>query len=98
MVARLKLVRPLAVPAATWLAWLLPVFAWAPLTYPGYFEFRSGFAPIFNLSSLAAHPAVGWAAVAGRPYGLLRGEGALPYVLALLPRSIGVSSVASIKL
>src|SRR5690606_15816699 len=37
--------------ATTWLAWLLPVFAWAPLTYPGYFEFLSGFAPVFNLDA-----------------------------------------------
>ncbi len=85
--------------AATWLTWLLPVFAWAPLTYPGYFELHSGFLPIFNLNDLARHLTdFSWAATVGQPHDLWRGERVLPYLLATLPRMLGVSSVAAVKL
>ena len=84
--------------AATLLAWLLPVFAWAPLTYPGYFEFHSGFLPIFNLNDLMRHLAdLGWLPTVGQPYDLLRGEGALAYRLAALLRLLGASPVAAVK-
>ena len=84
--------------AATLLAWLLPVFAWAPLTYPGYFEFHSGFLPIFNLNDLMRHLAdLGWLPTVGQPYDLLRGEGALAYRLAALMRLLGSSPVAAVK-
>ena len=84
--------------ATTWLALLLPVFAWAALTYPGYFELHSGFRPIFNVADLARSlPGVGWAPTVGQPYDLLRGEGALAYWLALLPRALSGSSVFAIK-
>ena len=83
---------------ATWLALLLPVFAWAALTYPGTFELHSGFRPIFNLADLARSlPGFGWAPTVGQPYDLLRGEGALAYWLALLPRALSGSSVFAIK-
>ncbi len=84
--------------AATLLAWLLPVFAWAPLTYPGYFEFHSGFLPIFNLNDLLRHLAdLGWLPMVGQPYDLLRGEGALAYRLAALLHLLGASPVAAVK-
>jgi hypothetical protein len=84
--------------AATLLAWLLPVFAWAPLTYPGYFEFHSGFLPIFNVNDLMRHLAdLGWLPTVGQPYDLLRGEGALAYRLATLLRLLGASPVAAVK-
>ena len=86
-------------PAATVLAWLLPLFAWAPLTYPGYFEFHSGFLPIFNLNDLLRHLTdFAWAATVGQPYDLLRGERVLPYLLAALPRALGSPPVAAVKL
>jgi hypothetical protein len=86
------------VKAPTWLAWALPVFAWAALTYPGYFELHSGFRPIFNLNDLARSlPGWGWAPVIGQPYDWLRGEGALVYWLALLPRGLGAPAVVAIK-
>ena len=98
MLSQLKRVRLPALPAVTWLAWLLPVFAWAPLTYPGYFEFRSGFAPIFDLNDLARRPFdLSWSPSAGQAYDLLRGERALPYLAALFPRALGLSAVVSIK-
>jgi hypothetical protein len=84
--------------ATTWLALLLPVFAWAALTYPGTFELHSGFRPIFNVADLARSlPGLGWAPTVGQPYDLLRGEGALGYWLALLPRALLGSSVFAIK-
>jgi hypothetical protein len=84
--------------AVTWLALLLPVFAWAALTYPGYLELHSGFRPIFNLTDLGRSlPGFGWAPTVGQPYDLLRGEGALTYWLALLPRALSASSVFAIK-
>ncbi len=85
--------------AATLLAWLLPLLAWAPLAYPGYFEFHSGFLPIFNLNDLMRHPVdLGWAPVVGQPYDLLRGDGALPYRLAALLHVLGAAPVAAVKL
>ena len=84
--------------AATLLAWLLPVFAWAPLTYPGYFEFHSGFLPIFNLNDLLRHLTdLGWMPTVGQPYDLLRGEGALAYRLAAPLRLLGATPVAAVK-
>jgi|GEM_PF-403989 len=83
----------------TLLAFLLPLFAWAPLTYPGYFEFYSGFLPIFNLNDLLRHLGdLGWAPVIGQPYDLLRGERALPYLLGMLPRALGMAPVSAVKL
>jgi len=84
---------------AGWLAVLLPVFAWAQLIYPGYFEFHSGFLPIFNLNDRVQHLSeLGWMPLIGQPYDVLRGEGTLPYVLAAVPRLAGVPAVTAVKL
>ncbi len=81
------------------LVFLISVFAWAGLSYPGYFELHHGFRPIFNLADLARSlPAIGWAPVVGQPFDLWRGEGSLPYWLALLPRGLGATPTTSIKL
>ena len=98
MITRFKISKVTWPLAATMLAWLLPVFAWAPLTYPGYFEFHSGFLPIFNLNDLMRHLAdLGWMPTVGQPYDVLRGEGALAYRLVALLRLLGASSVAAVK-
>ncbi|HSJ58187.1 MAG TPA: hypothetical protein VLC95_13470, partial [Anaerolineae bacterium] len=67
--------RAIATVGSLLLALLLAIPAIAPLTYPGFFEAHSGFLPAFN----AAHPEAvpGW----GRVVDLVRGEGALPYLL-----------------
>ncbi len=81
------------------LAWLLPVFAWAPLAYPGYPELHSGFLPVFNLVDLSARwRDWGWMPLIGRPFDLLRGEGFLPYVLAALFRLAGALPADAVKL
>jgi hypothetical protein len=91
--------RCFACPAVTWLAWLVPVFAWAPLAYPGYFEFLDGYSPIFNLNDLIRHGlSTSWVPSIGQPYDLWRGERILPYLLAALAHAVGFSDVASIKL
>jgi hypothetical protein len=96
---RLKPTRTLPPPhPATWLALLVPVFAWAQLTYPGYFEFHSGFLPLFNLNDLLRHlgnPA--WTPAIGQPYDLLRGEGALPYRIASLACLLGAPAVTAVR-
>lgn len=97
MMMRFKVPKP-EFHAATLLAWLLPIFAWAPLAYPGYFEFHSGFLPVFNLNDLLRHlPDFTWAATVGQPYDLLRGERALPYLLAALMRAAGAPPVVAVK-
>ncbi|MGQ9839458.1 MAG: 6-pyruvoyl-tetrahydropterin synthase-related protein [Anaerolineae bacterium] len=81
------------------LVWLLPVFAWAPLTSPGYPELQSGFLPVFNLVDLLSHWRVwGWVPLIGRPFDGLRGEGSLPYLLAALFRLLGASPPDAVKL
>src|SRR5512142_1565379 len=81
------------------LAFLLPVFAWAPLTYPGYFVFRSGFLPAFNLADRLAHLSdVAWMPTVGRSYSLSGGEGSFPYLLAALPAAAGASHANALKL
>ncbi len=80
------------------LAFLLPVFAWAPLTYPGYFVFRSGFLPIFNLGDRLARPLdLAWAPTVGTGYHVLGGEGWLPYLLAGLPAALTGSPADAVK-
>lgn len=98
-VARLRGQRAFGGPhPATWLAWLLPVFAWAGLAYPGYFEVQSGFLPIFNLNDLLRRPGdLTWAPAVGQTYDLLRGDGALPYYLAGALRGLGMPSATAIK-
>jgi hypothetical protein len=95
--ARVQIRQSLA-QAATWLAVLLPVFAWAPLTFPGYFVFHSAFLPIFNLNDLMGHlrdPA--WAPLIGQPHDIWRAERALPYLFAAIPRLFGADSVTAVK-
>ena len=84
--------------AATWLAVLLPVFAWAPLTYPGYLALHSGFLPIFNLNDLMGHLSdFAWAPLIGQPHDLWRAERALPYLLAAGPHLLGLESLTAVK-
>ncbi len=73
------------------LAVLLAVFAFAPLTYPGFFQAHSGFLPVFNVSHPADMPT--W----GRVPDQVRGEGRLPYLLAWPLWQLSDSGIVAIK-
>ncbi len=78
------------------LALLLPIFAVAPLFYPGYFQTHTGLTPFWNVAELRANlPAWGWLPHVALQFDPLRSSGILPYYVAgLLP----VSPVAAVKL
>lgn len=78
---------------------LLSVVAFAPLTYPGFFQSHSGFVPVFNLYDLERDFWGNWGWVphlTGSP-DLMKGEGPLPYLLAELLRWLGMGGVQAIK-
>ena len=80
------------------LLFLLTTFAFAPLTYPGFFQSHSGFLPIYNLYDLELNFGdPGWAPTVGRWYDCLRGEGVLPYYVAELFRWLGASGAEAIR-
>ena len=78
---------------------LLSIFAFAPLTHPGFFQSHSGFLPVFNLYDLEQNlwGSWGWVPVVGRGFNLLSGEGPAPYVLAEFFRWLGLGGVETIK-
>lgn len=78
---------------------LLSIFAFAPLTHPGFFQSHSGFAPVFNLFELEANlwRNWGWAPTEMGHFDLLRAEGPLPYLLAEFLRWLGLGGVEAIK-
>ena len=80
------------------LAFLLPLFAVAPLAYPGYFELRTGFLPIFALTDrLARLGELAWTPAVGTARSVFGGDGLLPYWLAALPSALGAPPHEAIK-
>ncbi|MBN1218714.1 MAG: hypothetical protein JXM69_07290 [Anaerolineae bacterium] len=76
------------------LALILPIFAVAPLFYPGYFQAHSGFVPLWNVADLQANLRLGWLPHLATQFDPLRSDGLLAYYLAgILP----FSPVVSIK-
>ncbi len=70
--------------ADLFLTLLLTVFAIAPLAYPGYLQAHSGFIPVYNLADLASSPLnLDWSPNVATTFDPLRGDGLLPYYLAL---------------
>ncbi len=71
------------------LALVLPVFAVAPLFYPGYFQTHTGLIPLWNLTDLRANLFNwGWLPHVAVQFEPLRSTGLLPYFVAgLLPVS-----------
>ena len=68
---------------------LLSLFAWAPLLYPGYFQFNMGFRALFNLADLAAAKEfIRWAPPLTAGAGLFQGQGPLAFWLAWLVRPL----------
>ena len=80
------------------LLFLLTLFAFAPLTYPGFFQSHSGFLPIYNLYDLEIHLGdFSWAPTVGCGYDFFRGEGVLPYYVAEVFRWLGASGAEAIR-
>ena len=80
------------------LLFLLTTFAFAPLTYPGFFQSHSGFLTIYNLYDLEINLGdFSWAPTVGRWYDFFRGEGVLPYCVAELFRWLGASGAEAIR-
>ncbi len=76
----------------------LTVFAVAPLAYPGYAQVHSGFVPIYNLADLANGPLnLGWTPTVATHFDPLRGDGLLPYYLALPVVWLGGTPLTGVK-
>lgn len=74
-----------------WVVLLLSVFAWAPATYPGYWESLVGFAPLFNAQYPS--PIADIATVAD----VWRGTGGAAFILAQPLTRLGLSPAASVR-
>ncbi len=75
-----------------WAVLLLSVFAWAPTTYPGYWESLEGFQPVFNA---VHHSAISSVAVEAD---LWRGAGSATYLIAQPFMLMGMTPVAAVRL
>ncbi len=78
---------------------LLSLFAFAPLTYPGFFQSHSGFLPVFDLFGLERDLWGNWGWMPGAVGHLnsLTREGPFPYLIAEFLRWIGAGGVEAIK-
>ena len=78
---------------------LLSIFAFAPLTHPAFFQSHSGFLPVFNLYDLEGDlwGNWGWTPHVATGPDIIRGDGPLPYLLAELPRWLGMGGEQAIK-
>ncbi|MBC8253537.1 MAG: hypothetical protein H8E35_05860, partial [Ardenticatenia bacterium] len=77
----------------------LTVFAVAPLTYPGYLQVHSGFVPAYNLADLASRPLdLRWTPSVATSFDPLRGDGLLPYYLALPVVWVGGTPLQGVKI
>jgi len=75
----------------------LAVLALAPLTYPGFFQARSGYLPALNAAHIEVAPHWGSPAEGDRPVGGLQAEGRLPYLLAQPFLALSGSGVTAVK-
>jgi hypothetical protein len=74
-----------------WIVLILTVFAWAPATYPGYWQSSEGFAPVFN-----AHYAAPVAEIAAIP-DLWRGSGSATFILTYPLTQLGLSAIFAVR-
>lgn len=74
-----------------WAVVLFSVFAWAPATYPGYWESIEGFRPIFNAAQPAAIGRVATQA------DLWRGSGSASYLISQPFLLVGISPVVAVR-
>lgn len=77
------------------LAVVLPIFAIAPLFYPGYIQTHAGFVPLWNIADLRANiDYLGWKPPYIVEASFIQHDGILPYYLAAL---LPFSSVTTVK-
>jgi hypothetical protein len=87
---------PLSFWAGLWLVLILPVFAVAPLFYPGYIQTHSGYAPLWNVNDLRANwGQFDWTPHVATHFDPLRGDGLLLYYLAAM---LPASTITTVKL
>jgi hypothetical protein len=78
------------------LALILPIFALAPLFYPGYLQTHSGLVPLWNVADLSTRLGhLSWTPHLATNFDPLRSDGLLPYYLAGL---IPLSSAVAVKI
>lgn len=87
----MKLPQRLSYHAGFWLVLLLSIFAWAPATYPGYWQALEGFIPVFN----ASRPSP-LANVAVQP-DLWRGVGSGTFLLTRPFLVLGLAPTAAVR-
>lgn len=87
----MKLPRHTSLRLGFWTVLLLSVFAWAPATYPGYWEALEGFAPAFNVELSS-----GLASVAMAP-DLWRGSGRATFLLTRPLLLLGFDAVTAVR-
>ncbi|MBI1297704.1 hypothetical protein GC175_22440 [bacterium] len=75
-----------------WIVLLLPVFAWAPAAYPGYWQTLQGFAPIFTTRYLSPISEIGTVA------DLWRGAGSAAFLLTNPLSQLGLAPTTSVRL
>jgi len=76
---------------------LLASFAVAPLTYPGFLQALSGFAPVYALEDLVANRPLGFWGIAWPSPLQPAAEGPLPYLLASLILRLGAFPVEAMR-
>ena len=77
--------------AGLWVVLIASAFAWAPATFPGYWQALEGFAPVFN-----APYAAPIADIASQP-DLWRGSGSATFLLTRPLILLGVAPVAAVR-
>jgi len=86
----------LSTPAALILTLVLPIFAIAPLFYPGFIQTHSGFVPLWNIANLQSNlGSFNWLPTISANFDPLHSNGLLYYYLAVL---LPFSPVVSTKL
>ncbi len=77
--------------AGFWAVLLLGVFAWAPATYPGYWQALDGFVPVFNVASSSSLAGVATNA------DVWNGTGSATFLLSQPLLLFGFSPVAAVR-
>ncbi len=88
----MKLPQEPALRLGFWTVLFLGIFAWAPATYPGYWQALEGFVPVFNVAQPGR-----LATIATAP-DLWRGSGAATFLLAQPWLLLGVDAATAVRI